>query len=96
MRKLIEDLKKEYDYLIIDGVPVLLFADACYLSKYADGTLIVVRYGKTNYKELESTKDILLSLRSEIIGVVLNAVPKKPGSYYYYYKYYDKYYRRVR
>lgn len=95
MRKLIEELKKEYDYLIIDGVPVLFFADAAYLSKYADGTLIVVRYGKTNYKELESTKDIFLSLRSEIIGVVLNAVPKKHGSYYYYYyKYYDKYYKK--
>lgn len=94
MKKLIEDLKKEYDYIIIDGVPILLFADATYLSRYADGTIIVVRYGKTNYKELEDTKDILLSLNSEIIGIVLNAVPKKRGSYYYYYKYYDRYYKK--
>ncbi|MEM5831152.1 MAG: CpsD/CapB family tyrosine-protein kinase, partial [Candidatus Aenigmatarchaeota archaeon] len=93
MRKLIEELKKEYDYLIIDGVPVLLFADATYLSKYADGVILVVRYGKTNYREIEDTRDILISSNSNIIGLVLNAIPKKRGShYYYYYKYYNKYY----
>ncbi len=94
MKELIHTLKKEYDYIIIDGVPVLFFADAAYLALYADGVLITARYGKTNFKELEDARDILLASRAEIIGVVMNAVPKKRGSYYYYYhyKYYSKYY----
>lgn len=94
MKELIQTLKKEYDYVIIDGVPVLLFADAAYLATYTDGVLLTARYGKTNFKELEDAKEILLTSRAEIIGIVMNAVPKKRGSYYYYYhyRYYQKYY----
>ncbi len=94
MKKLIKDLKEEYDYVIIDGTPVLLFADSAYIANYADGVILTIRYGKTNFKEVEEARDILLSSKSDIIGVVINAVPKKRGShyYYYYYKYYSKYY----
>jgi len=95
MRKLIADLKEVYDYLIIDGVPLLLFADAAYFANFADGVVIAARYGKTKVKELETSRDILLGAKSNIIGVVMNDVPKTRGSYYYqhYYKYYSKYYK---
>ncbi len=95
MKNLIADLKNTYDYLIIDGVPLLLFADAAYLANFADGVLLAARYGKTTSKELETSRDILLGAKSNIIGVVMNDVPKTRGSYYYhhYYKYYSKYYK---
>jgi capsular exopolysaccharide synthesis family protein len=95
MKSLIADLKNTYDYLIIDGVPLLLFADAAYLANFADGVLLAARYGKTTSKELETSRDILLGAKSNIIGVVMNDVPKTRGSYYYhhYYKYYSKYYK---
>jgi receptor protein-tyrosine kinase len=89
------DLKETYEYLVIDGVPLLLFADAAYLANNADGVLLAARYGKTTGKELEDSRDILVSAKSNIIGVVMNDVPKTRGSYYYqqYYKYYSKYYK---
>jgi len=95
MKRLISDMKEMYDYLIIDGVPLLLFADAAYFANYADGVLLAARYGKTKVKELETSRDILLGAKSNIIGVVMNDVPKTRGSYYYhhYYKYYSKYYK---
>jgi capsular exopolysaccharide synthesis family protein len=95
MRDLIADLKKTYEYLVIDGVPLLLFADAAYLANNADGVLLAARYGKTTGKELENSRDILFSAKSNIVGVVMNDVPKTRGSYYYqhYYKYYSKYYK---
>ena len=95
MKNLITDLKEMYDYLVIDGTPLLLFADAAYLANYADGVLLTARYGKTTVKELENSRDILLNARCNIIGVVMNDVPKDRGSYYYhhYYKYYSKYYK---
>jgi capsular exopolysaccharide synthesis family protein len=95
MKSLIMEMKEIYDYLIIDGVPLLLFADAAYLANYADGVLLAARYGRTTTKELENSRDILVNAKSNIIGVVMNDVPKTRGSYYYqhYYKYYSKYYK---
>lgn len=96
MQRLVRQLKVQYDYVVVDGVPVLLFADASYLSNFADGVLLAARYGRTGFNELQMTKDILLSARSRIIGIVMNGVPKERGSYYYHYhhKYYSKYYKK--
>ncbi len=96
MKKMIGYLNVQYDYVIIDGVPVLLFADATYLANFADGVLLTARYGKTGLKELENSRDILVTSKSNIIGLVMNGVPRGRGSYYYHYyqKYYSKYYKK--
>jgi capsular exopolysaccharide synthesis family protein len=96
MDQVLDDLRKHYDYVIIDGLPMLLFADATYLARSADAVLVTARYGRTVLKELEDTKDILVTARANIIGMAMNGVPASPGSYYYhyYYKYYSKYYRK--
>jgi capsular exopolysaccharide synthesis family protein len=98
MRHLLQNLKNRYDYILIDGLPVLLFADATYLAKYCDGVLLTVMYNKTDFKELENSKEILSSARADIIGLVINGIPPRSGSYYYhyYYKYYSKYYKEGR
>jgi capsular exopolysaccharide synthesis family protein len=96
MKTLVTGLKNEYDYIIVDGVPLLLFADATYLATFADGVILTARYGRTTLKSLEVANDILLNAKSDILGVVLNGVPRRRGSYYYeqYYKYYSKYYQK--
>jgi len=99
MRKIITELKTNYDYVIIDGVPLLLFSDATYIANFVDGVLLTAKYGKTGFKELEYARDMLLSSNSNIIGLIMNAVPKTRSSYYYYHhyyyhKYYPKYYRK--
>jgi Mrp family chromosome partitioning ATPase len=96
MNQVLDDLRKHYDYVIIDGLPMLLFADATYLARSADAVVLTARYGRTVLKELEDTKDILANARANVIGMVLNSVPSSPGSYYYqsYYKYYSKYYKK--
>jgi tyrosine-protein kinase Etk/Wzc len=96
MHNIIEELKKQYSYVFIDGLPLLLFADATYLARYCDGVLITTMYNKTDFKELENSKEILDSARADVIGVVINGAPPRSGSYYYhyYYKYYSKYYKK--
>jgi tyrosine-protein kinase Etk/Wzc len=99
MQELIKELKSEYDYILIDGVPLVLFADASYLANFADGVFLTARYGKTNFKELEFSRDMLLTSKSNIIGIIMNGVPKTREGYYYYHhyyyhKYYPKYYRK--
>jgi len=98
MKSLISDLKSKYDYILIDGVPLILFADASYLANFADGVLLTARYGRTTFKELEYSRDMLFSSKSNIIGIIMNGVPKTREGYYYYHhyyyhKYYPKYYR---
>ncbi len=97
MKMMIKTLKEDYDYVIIDGVPVLLFADAAYLANFADGVLLTTRYGKTGFKELENSRSILVTSKSNIIGIIMNGVPYTRGSYYYryYHKYYSKYYKKA-
>jgi tyrosine-protein kinase Etk/Wzc len=99
MRNIITELKTNYDYVIIDGVPLLLFSDATYIANFVDGVLLTAKYGKTGFKELEYARDMLLTSNSNIIGLIMNAVPKTRSSYYYYHhyyyhKYYPKYYRK--
>jgi len=95
MKNMIDELRMRYDFVIIDGVPVMLFADAAYLANYTDGVLLTARYARTDMKDLAHAKDILLTAKVHIIGLVVNGVPKTRGSYYYqyYHKYYDKYYK---
>lgn len=96
MHTILEQLKTDYDYVLIDGLPILLFADATYLARFCDGVLMTAMYSKTNVKELENSKEILEASRADIIGLVINSVPPRSGSYYYhyYYKYYSKYYKK--
>jgi tyrosine-protein kinase Etk/Wzc len=99
MRNIITELKTDYDYVIIDGVPLLLFSDATYIANFVDGVLLTAKYGKTGFKELEYARDMLLTSNSNIIGLIMNAVPKTRSSsyyyhHYYYHKYYPKYYRK--
>jgi capsular exopolysaccharide synthesis family protein len=96
MRDIVDVLRHRYDYVLIDGVPILLFADAAYLADFTDGVLLAARYGKTDVKDLEHAKETLATAKSNIIGVAINGVPRSRGNYYYryYHKYYDKYYRK--
>ena len=83
---IIEDFKQLFDYIILDCVPINGLPDALVLSKIADKTVIVTKYGSTNIDALEDTKKALNNVDASIAGVVVNRIPKaksKYGSYYY-------------
>ena len=84
--KILEDLKKIFKYIILDGVPVNGLADSLILSSISDKTVIVSKYGFTDINDLENTKKSLENIGADIVGVILNKVPKtrsKYGNYYY-------------
>jgi Mrp family chromosome partitioning ATPase len=53
-----------------------------------DGVLLVVRSGETPKEAFTRTRDLLHSVKSHVLGVVLNAVDSSSGDYYYSYRYY--------
>ena len=83
---IVGDFKQLFDYIILDCVPVNGLPDALVLSKIADKTIIVTKYGSTNIDALEDTKKALNNVDASVAGVVVNRIPKsktKYGSYYY-------------
>lgn len=96
-RKLLQDWKQAYQYVIIDAPPVLVAADAAILSTVADGVLFLVRAGRTHGDASVAGKQRLLDVGAKLIGGILNAARlemERGYRYYYYYHRGGKRYRR--
>lgn len=78
----------DFDYIVIDGSPVLPVTDAVILSGMADFTLLTARYKVVEQQALLRAFGILRSQAgNNNIGIVLNAVQKSAGAYYSSYGY---------
>lgn len=89
MQSLIERLKTKYDYIILDTPPVIMVTDAQIISKYADGSILVVASGEADREAAAKAKEQLEKVDAKIIGVVLNKLETNRRGYYgYYYHYY--------
>jgi polysaccharide biosynthesis transport protein len=87
MAELVRILRSEYDYIIIDGAPILPVTDSALLSRYADFTLVVARHNVTDRRSLERTCQILRSQGVRQIGLVLNGVKVSGAAQHSYYGY---------
>ncbi len=84
----IAELRTRFKFIVIDSPPILAATDAVILSVRADGVLLVVRSGETPKEAFMRTRDLLLSVKCHLLGVVLNAVDSTAPDYYYSYRYY--------
>jgi polysaccharide biosynthesis transport protein len=84
----IAELRTKFKFIVIDSPPIMAATDAVILSVHADGVLLVVRSGETPKEAFTRTRDLLNSVKSRILGVVLNAVDASAPDYYYSYRYY--------
>jgi capsular exopolysaccharide synthesis family protein len=84
MQRVLETLRARFDRIVIDTPPVAV-ADTHVLSRSADGLLLVVRAGVTTRPAIERALDGME--RDKVLGMVLNEVDDKSGSYDYRYGY---------
>ena len=84
----IVELRSKFKFIVIDSPPVMAATDAVILSVQADGVLLVVRSGETPKEAFTRTRDLLISVKCHLLGVVLNAVDSSAPDYYYSYRYY--------
>jgi polysaccharide biosynthesis transport protein len=84
----IAELRTKYKFIVIDSPPIMAATDAVILSVQADGVLLVVRSGETPKEAFTRSCDLLTSVKSNLLGVVLNAVDAGAPDYYYSYRYY--------
>ncbi len=87
MTDLLEQLRQDYDYILLDTPPIAVAADSAMLGNMAQGTLLVVRPNVTDQTSLTATKEMLQRSGQPLLGMVINGVNPKdePDSYYYYY-----------
>jgi capsular exopolysaccharide synthesis family protein len=84
----IAELRTKFKFIVIDSPPCMAATDAVILSVQVDGVLLVVRSGETPKEAFTRTRDLLTSVKSHLLGVVLNAVDVSAPDYYYSYRYY--------
>ena len=83
--ELMAELRKRYDYVIADNVPVGIIADAAIANRVADMTVFVVRAGKLDRRQLPDLEKLYQDRKLNNMALVLNGVdPKRPGCGYGY------------
>src|ERR1043165_7266182 len=88
--RILTEVRRMFDYIIIDAPPLGIFTDANVLMSKADAGILVVRAGKTRYSTVDKLLDQMPKER--LLGVVLNRVEEQPeaSSYYYSHRYYNR------
>ncbi len=83
--ELFEELRRTYDYIIIDTPPYGVLTDSFVLMKYADIKIYVTRLGYVNKKLLLSSFEDIESKGIDNIQLLINGEDPKQGSYGKYY-----------
>lgn len=65
-------LSQEFDFVLFDSAPLLAAADASLLELHTDGTLLVIRPGRTSAGQM--AKAVALLNEERLLGAVLNRV----------------------
>lgn len=91
--ELIEYLKENFDYVLIDTPPVGAIVDAAVIAQWCDGALLVVSQNVVTKNEVLQAKSQLEKSGCPIIGAILNKVDmeKKSSRYYTSGSYYSAY-----
>jgi len=92
--KILDQLRGQFDRVILDTPPVLGLSETAFLQNHAEGVVLVVRSEKTPRKDVMDAFVVMEKLGAHFYGFVLNRVDfaKRANLYYYYYyssNYYD-------
>ncbi len=68
----IAELKKQYDWVVLDGAPVGPYPDSTVLAAHLDGVLLVAEADRTRWQAAQKGKEKLAGSKSELLGLVLN------------------------
>lgn len=83
VRHILEELKKRYDFILVDSSPVLATADTLWLAQHVDAAVISLLYDISDFSAVEAAYAELGALGTRILGAVLGKMPKLRSRYYY-------------
>ncbi len=74
MAKLIGNLSKKFDYILLDSPALLAVADVSALAPNVDGFLLVVRRAYATREAVLEASNFLAGLHDKFIGLIVNQV----------------------
>ena len=93
IKKFLDTLKIEYEYVIIDSPPVQPVSDTLILAQATDYNLFLIRSEETRTVTFMSAIKKMQNVGSKIHGIIINDLDTSKDSYYsYYYNYSPSYY----
>ena len=82
--RMIETLRKYFDYIIVDTAPIGVVIDAAIIVQKCDASILVTETGATKRREVQKAKSQLEQTGTPFLGVILNKFNvqrEKYGSY---------------
>lgn len=79
--------RASYDYVILDGAPLLPVTDSVIVSPLVDVTLLLARTGLTEKPQLQRSFRLMTQNTKHFVGVILNGLRPEDENYYGYYGY---------
>ncbi|MBN2190906.1 MAG: CpsD/CapB family tyrosine-protein kinase [Candidatus Aureabacteria bacterium] len=74
MKSLLEEIKKQFDIIILDTPAVIPYADPRILAPLVDGVLLVIQSGRVRREVVQRTESILQEVGANILGCLLTGV----------------------
>lgn len=86
-KRVLNELRAQFDYVVIDSSPLLAVTDAAVLAANSDGVLLITRFGQTKREQLAHAVGNLEDVGATILGAALTMLPDR-GRTAYSYTYY--------
>jgi capsular exopolysaccharide synthesis family protein len=83
MSVLLDELRTDYDHVVLDTAPLLPVADAVILSRLVDGTLVLANVTSVRRPQLAASLRALEQVTGRVLGIVLNQVVRADATYAY-------------
>jgi polysaccharide biosynthesis transport protein len=81
-------IRPYFDVILVDGPPLLAVTDPIVVGQFVDAVILVIRAKKSRKREMRSALELLRRSHRKVIGVVINATPRRRfpglGGYYGY------------
>ena len=90
MTALIQEWRKEYDYVLVDTPPVIGITDAQCLTSKVDTFILVAAINRSTRSGISRALEVLSTARANVSGLLINMVGSSDSEYHY--GYYDQYY----
>ena len=81
MQEFLDEVRANYDYVLIDTPPVMPVTDAAVLSTKIDGVILVIESGADKPELAQAAKERLEQAGANILGCILNKVPVTNNRY---------------
>lgn len=87
MQKILDDLKKDFDVVLLDSPSSVAYADSCALARYSDQILFAVKAGAIMDRSVYhyALSHLSRASSSPISAVLIGAQPENCESYFHYY-----------